>query len=298
MALKTDNSQVIWIKLAQLIERVFGNSAFLVTFFALLNTFGQAIFLNRIANRHHLFPKATYLPALGFLLITSFFNDWNYLSAGLISNWLLLGMLSSILQLYNLKDAGKQIFDIGCYISLTSLLVFPNISFLLLLLVALAILRPFKPAEWLIALLGTITPFYFLAAILFLTDQLVLIDRIIAVGVSLPSQINNPETELASFSAILILLVTGFYYLSHHMSRMLIQNKKWWWVIILFLFISIIAGVFTVARGYNQWLAFLVPSTFIYTNVWFEERKKWVNSLIFYLLVAVILFVQWYPVVR
>lgn len=289
------HSQIVWTKVADFIASVLGNSDFLITFFALINTFGQAIFLNRIANRHHLFPKATYLPALGFILISSLFREWNYLSAALVSNWLLLAMLSSMLQLYNTQDARKQIFNIGCYISLASLLVFPNIVFLLLLFLVLIILRPFKPAEWMVALLGLITPFYFLAALLFLTDQLTLANRVLSVGFSLPSQIKNPEIVLSAFSIILILLVTGFYYLNNHMSRMLIQNKKWWWVVILCFITSLIAGTFTVATGYNQWMAFLAPATLIFTNAWFEERKKWINNLLFYLVVSVIIFVQWYP---
>ncbi len=49
-------SQVLWLKLAGFLKVILGGSSFLITFFALVNLFGQAIFLNRIANRHHLFP--------------------------------------------------------------------------------------------------------------------------------------------------------------------------------------------------------------------------------------------------
>jgi hypothetical protein len=290
------NSQIVWIKIAGFLEKILGNAPFLITFFALANTFGQAIYLNRIANRHHLFPKTTYLPALGYILITSLLKEWNYLSAALVSNWLILAMLSSLLQLYNAQDARKQIFNIGCFISLMSLLVFPNIIFIALLLLALAILRPFKAAEWMVGLLGILTPFYFLAGLLFLFDALPLLERMIAVGFSLPKQIREPAITLTGFSVLLVLLVTGMYYLNIFMGRMLIQNKKWWWVIIAGFVISLIAGVFTVARGYNQWMAMLVPATLIISNMWFEERRKWITSLSFYLLLAVVIFVQWFPV--
>lgn len=289
------HSQMVWLKIAAFIEGALGYSPFLITFFALVNIFGQAIFLNRIANRHHLFPKATYFPALGYILVTSLFKEWNYLSAALVSNWLLLAMLSSMLLLYASADARKQIFNIGCFISLTALLVFPNIIFIALLLLALGILRPFKAAEWMVGLLGIITPFYFLAGILFLFNDLELMKRMISVGFSLPREIKNPEIILTALSMIILLLVTGFYHLNTNMSRMLIQNKKWWWVIIASFFISIVAGIFTVAKGYNQWMAFLVPATLIFTNIWFVERKKWITSIFFYLFLAVVLFVQWVP---
>jgi len=287
-------AQVMWLKLASFIQFILGGSAFLITFFAVCSLFGQAIYLNSIANRHHLFPKSNYFPALTYILITSLFKDWNYLSAALISNWLLLAMLSSMLKLYAVADARKQIFNIGCFISLTAMLVFPNIVFIALLLIALGILRPFKAAEWMVALLGILTPFYFLAGILYLGDDLHLMKKMIAIGISLPSKLNNAPAELAAFSMLMIMIVTGIYYLNHFMSRMLFQTKKWWWVIFAGFIISLIAGLFTVAKGYNQWMALLIPGSFIIANAWFEDRKRWVTNVLFYLFVAVVIFAQWF----
>jgi hypothetical protein len=295
MVLATNQSQIIWLKLSGFLEAVLGRSPFLITFFAVVNLFGQAIFVNRIANRHHLYPRATYLPALTYILVTSLFEDWNYLSAALISNWLLLAMLSAMLQLYSAGDVRKQIFNIGCFISITAMLVFPNIIFIALLLLSLAILRPFKVAEWLVGLLGLLTPFYFLAGILYLTNDLVLLKRMVAIGFSIPKHIEHPEMVLTSFSMIGLMLIVGIFYLNNFMGRMLFQNKKWWWVVIASFVISIVAGMFTVAKGYNQWMAVLIPASFLIANVWFEERKKWITTIFFYLFVAVVIFAQWFP---
>jgi hypothetical protein len=91
------------------------------------------------------------------------------------------------------------------------------------------------------------------------------------------------------------MLIAGIFYLNTFMGRMLFQNKKWWWVVIASFVISITAGIFTVAKGYNQWMAVLIPATFIIANVWFEERKKWITTIFFYLFVAVVIFAQWFP---
>lgn len=287
-------SQIVWMKLSAFIQAILGNSSFLITLFAICNVFGQALFLNSIANRHHLFPKANYLPALTYILVTSLFKDWNYLSAALISNWLILAMLSSMLKLYAATDARKQIFNIGCFISLTAMLVFPNIVFIVLLLLALAILRPFKAAEWMVGLLGILTPFYFLAGFLYLFDAIPLLQKMIAIGFSLPAKIEHPSRVLTSFSMLMVMTVTGIYYLNIFMGRMLFQNKKWWWVIFACFFITLFAGIFTVAKGYNQWMALLIPACFIIANAWFEERKKWITTVLFYLFVAVVIFAQWF----
>jgi hypothetical protein len=291
----TADSQFVWVKVAHFLENMLGHSPFLLSFFAIINIAGQGIYLNRIVNRHHLFPKATYLPALGYVLVTSLFKEWNYVSAALICNWLLLAMFSGMLQLYATQEARKQVFNIGCFIALASLLVFPNIAFIVLLLIALGILRPFSAAEWTVGLLGILTPFYFLAGILFLTGDLPVLKQMISVGFSLPKQIEHPETALAAFSMLMILIVTGIYYLNGFMSRMLMQTKKLWGVSVAWFLISIAAGIFTVAQGYNQWLGVLLPATLFFTNIWFEDRKKWIMRILFYLFVTVVIFVQWYP---
>ncbi len=289
-----NQNQILWLKLSGFFQTILGGSPFLITFFAICNLFGQAIFLNQIGNRHHLFPKSNYLPALTYILVTSLFKDWNYLSAALISNWLLLFMLSSMLKLYATADSSKQIFNIGCFISLAAMLIFPNIFFIALLLLALGILRPFKAAEWMVALLGILTPFYFLAGILFLTDDLPMLKKAISIGFTIPKKLDHPAVIIAAFSMLVLMIVFGIYYLNNFMSRMLFQNKKWWWVILAGFFISLVVGTFTVAKGYSQWMAVLVPGSFIMANAWFEERKKWITTVLFYLFVAVVIFAQWF----
>ena len=293
-AFVASQNQIAWLKLSSFLQTILGGSPFLITFFAICNLFGQAIFLNQIGNRHHLFPKSNYLPALTYILVTSLFKDWNFLSAALICNWLLLFMLSSMLKLYASTDGGKQIFNIGCYISLAAIFIFPNIFFIALLLLALGILRPFKTAEWMVALLGILTPFYFLAGFLFLTDDLGLMKKMFTIGFSFPVKVNHPVVVITAFSMLVLMMIAGIYYLNNFMSRMLFQNKKWWWVILAGLFVSLMVGTFTVAKGYNQWMPVLIPGSFVMANAWFEERKKWVTTVLFYLFAAVVIFAQWF----
>ncbi|MFT4061941.1 MAG: DUF6427 family protein [Edaphocola sp.] len=287
-------TQVVWAWLSGFINAALGRSPFLITFFAIVNLFGQGIFINSIANRRHLYPKATYLPLLTYILVTSLFADWNYLSASLVGNWFLLAMLSAALKLYSPGDVRKQIFNIGCFISLAALLVFPNIVFLLFLMLALAVLRPFNAAEWTVGLLGALTPFYFLAGILYLADNVHLLKQMIAVGFHLPGTMAQPQIFFTAIVTLLAFFVLGLAYLNGFMGRMLFQNKKWWWVILAALLASLMGGTFTVARGYNQWMAMLIPLSFVIANIWFEERKKWIPTLYFYLFVGAIVLVQWY----
>ena len=56
---------------------------------AFLLLFTQAITFNGLVNDQRLMQKSNYLTAMGYLLITSLFAEWNQLSAPLIINTLL-----------------------------------------------------------------------------------------------------------------------------------------------------------------------------------------------------------------
>ena len=73
--------------------------------------------------------------------------------------------------LYSNQKPKAALFNIGIAIGVCTFFYFPSLAFAALIIFGLAITRPFKLAEWLIALLGIITPYYFLLAIVFLTDK-------------------------------------------------------------------------------------------------------------------------------
>lgn len=289
------DSQYVWKIVAGILSDFLGQNAFLVSTLALLNIFGQALMLNHIANRHHIFPQNTYLPAMTYILLSSLFVEWNYLSAALIANWFLLATYAAIFRLSAEGQVRKEIFNIGCFLSLSAMLVFPNIFLLLALFVALRLLRPFKPAEWVLGLLGLCTPIYFLAGILLLFDKLPVLHDLIAIGFELPGKLLHPEKVIAPLFVMLLLFVVGAFFLQGFMSRMLTVTKKQWTLIIVLLGLTLLAGTFTVAKGYNQWLAALVPVTWIIANLWVAETKKWIMQVLFYLLIGVVIFVQWFP---
>ena len=64
----------------------------------------------------------------------------------------------------------KALFLIsGLALGISGFLFFPSITFIIWILLALMIMRPFRLNEWLLCLLGITTPFYFYAIYLFLT---------------------------------------------------------------------------------------------------------------------------------
>src|SRR5690606_18012793 len=139
---------------------------------AYLLLFTQAISFNQFITGRRMMQKPNYLPAMSYLLITSFFAEWNVLSAPMVINTLLIWVWAKMSNLYNNQHAKTTLFNIGLAIGICSFFYFPSLAFTLLVIFALLLTRPFKIAEWMVAFLGIITTWYFLFAWLFLTDRL------------------------------------------------------------------------------------------------------------------------------
>ncbi|HTL09619.1 MAG TPA: hypothetical protein VL307_15210, partial [Chitinophagaceae bacterium] len=140
----------------------------LLTFILL---FTQATLLNRIANSLKLLPKANFLIGMAYILITSLVHEWNLFSAPLLVNSLLIWIWYRLTNLYNHNSPKTAIFNVSMLVGILPLVYSPCLVFLLLLMFALILTRPFRLAEWMVALLGFTTPYYFLFVVLFLSSQ-------------------------------------------------------------------------------------------------------------------------------
>ena len=134
--------------------------------------FTQALTFNNLINDQRLMQRPNYLPAMSYLLITSMFSEWNVLSAPLVINTLLIWVWARMSNLYSSHNPKSTLFNIGMVIGLSTFFYFPSLAFSLLIVFALIVTRPFSLAEWIIAIMGIITPYYFLFAYLFLFNKL------------------------------------------------------------------------------------------------------------------------------
>ena len=69
--------------------------------------------------------RPNYLPGMAYLLITSFFPEWNYFSAPLLINTLLIFVLGWLFKMYNHPKAKGIVFNTGLAMSISSFIFFP-----------------------------------------------------------------------------------------------------------------------------------------------------------------------------
>ena len=249
--------------------------------------YSQAITFNKFANDQRLMQKPNYLTAMAYLLITSLFKEWNILSAPLIVNTLLIWVWANMSNLYNTKNAKSTLFNIGIAIGIATFFYFPSIAFAILIIAGLTVTRPFKLSEWLIALLGIITPYYFLLAYVFLTDKW--------KGYSLPGfSVGLPKfyaSHWATAAIIIVLAATviGIFFIQQNFRRQLVQTRKSWNLVFLYFLVAVFIPFINTTHTFQYWILCAVPLSAFVGSTFLYPAKKWFPLLLHWLMVAFVI---------
>jgi hypothetical protein len=258
--------------------------------FALL--FIQALGFNKAVNKQRLHQKPNYLTGMSYLLITSLFSEWYSLSAPLIVNTILIWVWASLCTLHNSTHAKMDIFNIGFVIGLATFFYFPAIAFVLLLMVGLTIARPFKLREWLLGLVGIVTPFYFFAAWLFLTNQITTY-HLPGLAVTLPAFKENKWAYLA-IAVVLFTTLIGSFFVYANLRRQVVQTRKSWQLIFLYLLVALFIPFLNATHSFSYWILVAVPVSLLTASSFLYPEKKWFPYTMHWGMVAISIVVGYF----
>lgn len=259
---------------------------------AFMLLYGQALLINYLVNEQRMTTRQTFLPAMAYLLVTSLLPDWNYLSAPLVASTLIIWTLIKVFKLYNATAASGVIFNIGLLIGISSFIYFPSIAFLLCILLALMILRPFRVNEFVLLILGILTPYYFYAVYLFLNDQLVLENFLPTLLLQVP-EVENNIWIAAAIVFLGVPFLMGGYFIQAQLRKMLIQARKNWSILLLYVFLSLLIPFINSETSLYNWVIVAAPFATFHTCAYLYPKRNAVSLLLFFLTVAFILFQQY-----
>ncbi len=255
--------------------------------------FLQSILLTRFMNTQRMMSRPTYFPGMAYLLITSLLPEWNYFSAPLIVNTILLFVLSGLFKIYGQPNAKGAIFNIGLALGIASFLFFPAITFLIWILLALALMRPFRLNEWVLCIVGITTPFYFYAIYLFINGQWSWDHLWPYFSVSLPS-IKQSAWLAGSAFLLVVPFLGGGYYVQDNLRRMLIQVRKGWSLLLLYLLGAIFIPFVNNSDNFENWVMAAIPFAAFHACNYLYATLRVIPMLLFWLTVAFILGYQYY----
>lgn len=263
----------------------FGASPFLYSLLAFLLLFTQATLLNRIGNSVKLLPRPNFLIGMSYILITSLVHEWNLFSAALLVNSLLIWIWYRLTNIYNHNNPKTAIFNVSMLVGILPLIYSPAVVFLLLLIFALIVTRPFRITEWLVALLGFTTPYYFLFVALFLTNQWNWHKVIPAISFHLP-RLPSSLWITAGISFMVIPFLIGAWYAQSNLGKMLIQMRKSWSLLLTLLIVSVLIILLNPGTNYLNWLPVVVPLSAFHAAAYYYIPGRWFAALLHWVVFA------------
>ena len=274
---KTPASSFLYKKILIFLES-FGHSIpviYSVIVFILI--FVQAITINTLVSNQKLFAKSNYLTGMCYLLFTGLFPSLNKFSPAIIITTLLIGILSLLCKLFNQPEVKKNLYNIGLIFGFCILLYFPAIYFLLPIMISLSYLRPFKIKEWVIFILGIITPIYFLLTYLYYFD-IRISELFSSINFKLPAMKFN-DLEWIAMAVIIFTVIIGFVFVQNNRRKLLVQSRKVWSMMIWFLIATIIQPFLSSDAAFLSVLPLFFPMAAIAAAAYYYPNRNWFSFI-------------------
>ena len=269
---------------------VFKGGNFAYSMLAIIVLIIQALYLKSVTTRHKLFPKYTYVPAFVYLLLTSIYPLFNSFNETILINWFLIGAMDIMFSFTQTTQPRKLIFNASLLLSMAALFQFTVMSYFLLLIVGMVMFRSFNIGEWSVAMMGYITPIYFLVCILFLADQFGLFSHWLHIGFSLTGNVISPFYLGWMIGGLLFLSVCGVYAMQVNVAMSNIYVRRDWMAVTFYLIISILVAILTDREIKSQWLIAMPALSIIISHALLLEKKKGFSNFIFYFSIIFLIF--------
>lgn len=250
--------------------------------------FLDSLLLNVLTNKFRLFQQGNYLTAFSFLVLSSFLPEWNQMSPSLFASPFIAWALLLCFNLYGSRSPKGQVFNIGLLIGVASLFFVPAMLLILLIWITLLVSRPFRLAEWMLAVLGVLAPYYFLGTYFFISNQWNFGVLFPGMKWILPHWLNG-YSIMVSLGIVAVLSLIGLVKLQQSYMKLLIQVRKHWSIVLLFipvaLFISFLGGT----SDSSMLVIALLPTAILTAFAFHSINKKWISSIISILILLYIL---------
>jgi hypothetical protein len=265
-----------------------------ILFHALIVT--QALRLNMVMQDLRMFAAVNYVPAMTYVLLSGLLMQSDVITETLVSNSLTLWMFIKLSRLYNNPEPKTLLFNIGIIAGISILLFHPTAILIVVVLFALAVVRPFRIAEWLVLLMGILLPYYFVFTVLFLKNQFALAPSFLPT-ISFGSPLYGlSKLYLINLGFVAFALLVGLYQLQLHVGRLVIQIRKNWGVMMVLLFTLLISPFVFSGLGPQMLLMGLLPLTAAISNGYSNPKKLLLPNFLFWTALSLIIINNWHLV--
>ncbi len=257
--------------------------------------FFQGLYFNYLINYYKILPKSSYLPAFSFIIVSSLFVEFMLLTPPLIANTFLLLALGRIFAWYKKEKVTAAIFDTGFLISIASLFFLPYIIFFVFLLASITILRPFSLREYMVAFIGLLLPYYFLAVYFFWFNQLPeFLNTLIITELSFDTQVLERSIRIFIVGMpVLAVIAWSALYLQANLFRLVVQVRNYLVVFVWLFNVGILSLLIQFEGELFHFIWLAMPAGLAFAFFFAEFRRRAVSEIVHLFLILAIFFFQY-----
>ena len=248
----------------------------------------QALHLNYTLNKHEIFFKQSWLPALFYLIFSTQFVDFLQFSPMLLINSIFIFVLDKIFSFYKNQKAMGATFDAALLIALIAMLYAPAIFFVLLFFIGVAILKPINWRDLSIGLIGMLVPFLLLAVNYFLKGNLLSFINQYQKSFTTTFSLSNFNlvNQLPSAILIAVVFVLALMKIRNNYLKNVTKSRLCQQILLLFALISILTIPFTLHIGIQCYMLLVIPFSAIIAYYFLDGKKIIYQELLLWIIIA------------
>lgn len=247
--------------------------------------------INYVVNEHQIAPKKSWVPALLYITMASSGPGLLWPHPALPATFLVVWSLHLVLSTYRDETVKGIIFHAGVLAGLATLIYLPAALFIVFLLIALIILRPFNGREWTILFSGAALPFIYSGFYFFITDKWEGVTRryIIDPIVNKNWFLKLDNTDYAVFGVFVLIFLGALNRYVAGAGTSTMKTKK---SISVLSWMGICSALTVVPAQHfhsSSFLFVLAPLAVFATNYFIGIRKPLTRELLFVLLIGAVI---------
>lgn len=251
----------------------------------------QALLINKVVNTHNLIGKASYMPALLFIVCGSFVESFAFFSPVMLCNFLVIWLLNHFLNFYRQSEIRSLIYDAGMVVALGTLIYAPFVLMLPLLWISLMIFRPFNWREWLIGLMGFLTVIFFLAFYYYWNNSL---GRINEIWQAVHLSGNFQKLNYWMLMPLFIITVLGLIQLRANFFRSVVHIRKSYQLLLVFFILALLSFTPRLGIHPDHFLLAAAPLSVLLAYYFAHAGKRWFYESLFICLLGSVLYFQFF----
>lgn len=256
----------------------------------------QGFLLVQFNRKYILINNRTYLPAFIYILISGSFVQEQRLNPALIGSVFLFIAIDFIYSTYRTDYALNKIYLAGFFISIASLFWAPLAVFVLIIWISLSILRAFVGREWIVGILGFLTPYLFVYVYYFVfmgnSSLNVLINHFIENFKLIKAFYSLQLAYYIFYGFLSLLIIAASYTMITNFQKKKIRTRKYfeinWW----FFFISLSLFLFFKNVKYEIIYLISIPLSFLITDYFYSVKRSWYLNAIVLILIGSLVYLQ------